>query len=100
MALASRIPGERLTAGFARAADARYAISILQACGDGPVRASIEPVLDERGEIRLVILRIELEGVSRDRALSAITGAHGVDMTPAVGVALPGDPGDITAHSA
>lgn len=100
MAHTTRFAGERLTAGFARAADARYAIGILQACGGGPVRATIEPVLDERGEVRLVVLQVELEGVSRDRALSAITGAHGVDMTPAVTAPVSAEPGDITARSA
>lgn len=101
MAHRSRPLVEQLTAGFARASDASYAISILQASGEGPVRASIEPVLDERGETRLVVLHIALEGVSRDRALAAIGGAHGVEMAspvplPTVGPLFE----DITVRSA
>lgn len=75
-------PAERLTAAFARVADARYAIGILETCGDGPVRATLEPIMDDRGEVQLVMLHIEIEGIARDRVLSAISGGHGVTMSP------------------
>jgi hypothetical protein len=74
-------PAERLTAAFARFADARYAIGILETCGDGPVRATVEPVMDDRGEVQLVMLHIEIGGIARDRVLSAISGGHGVTMS-------------------
>ncbi len=81
MSLPVQPPAERLTAAFARAADARYAIGILETCGDGPVRATLEPVFDDRGEVQLVMLHIEIDGIARDRVLSAISGGHGVAMS-------------------
>lgn len=71
----------QITAAFARVADARYAMGILETCGDGPVRATLEPVLDDRGEVQLVMLHIEIGGIARDRVLAAISGGHGVAMT-------------------
>ena len=84
-------PVERLTAAFARAADARYAIGILETCGDGPVRATLEPVFDDRGEVQLVMLHIEIDGIARDRVLSAISGGHGVAMPSPTTSSIDGD---------
>lgn len=70
-----------ISAAFARVADAHYAMGILETCGDGPVRATLEPILDDRGEVQLVMLHIEIDGIARDRVLAAISGGHGVAMT-------------------
>ena len=78
MTLSARPPVETLTAAFARVTDARYAIGILESCGDGPIRATLEPVNDDRGVVQLVMLHIEVGGIPRERILSAISGGHGV----------------------
>lgn len=78
LTLSARPPVETLTAAFARVTDARYAIGILESCGDGPIRATIEPVNDDRGVLQLVMLHIEIGGIPRERILSAIGGGHGV----------------------
>lgn len=73
-------PADRLTAAFARVADARYAIGILESCGMAPVDIKLETVDDGRGGVSLVILRIEIGGIARDRVLAAISGGHGVPV--------------------
>lgn len=73
-------PAHRLTAAFARVADARYAIGILESCGMAPVDIKLETVDDGRGGVSLVILRIEIGGIARDRVLAAISGGHGVAL--------------------
>ncbi|MEO5885693.1 MAG: hypothetical protein ABIQ58_09295 [Candidatus Limnocylindrales bacterium] len=70
-------PNDRVTAAFARVSDARYAIGILESCGLASVHISVETMNDERGEVSLVIMRVELDGISRDRVLTAISGGHG-----------------------
>ncbi len=75
-----RPPAETLTAAFARVTDARYALGILESCGDGPIHATLEPVHDDRGALQLVILHIQIDGIPRERVLSAISGGHGVMM--------------------
>lgn len=73
-------PADRLTAAFARVADARYAIGILESCGMAPVDIKLETVDDGRGGVAIVILRIEIGGIARDRVLAAIAGGHGVPV--------------------
>lgn len=82
---------ERLTAAFARVADARYVIGILESCGDGPIRATLEPVNDDRGVMQLVMLHIELGGIPRERVLSAISGGHGVMVSTPEPTSRPAD---------
>jgi hypothetical protein len=76
---------DRFAAAFARVADARYAIDILESCGLAPIDIDIETVTDERGAVQLVILRIVIAGEARDRVLAAISGGHGVPLAPADG---------------
>lgn len=71
---------ELLTAAFARAADARYALGILGSSGSSPVRATLEEVRDERGAVSLIVLRVDLTGLDRARVLSAVSGGHGVPI--------------------
>lgn len=75
---------DRFTAAFARVTDARYAIGILERCGVEPVDIAIDTVPDERGGVQLVILRVEIAGVARDRVLAAISGGHGVPVADPV----------------
>lgn len=84
-------PVERLTAAFARLTDARYAVGILEACSADPVKASVEPVMDERGEVQLVMLHVDIDGLARERVLAAISGGHGVVVTPRAPEAADGD---------
>ncbi len=70
--------GDLLTAVFARMADARYAIGILESCGDGAVRTTVEEVVDDDGSPQLVVLRVEIGGIAMERVLAAISGGHGV----------------------
>lgn len=71
---------DMVTAAFARETDARYAIDILERCGLEPVDITIDTVADDRGGVQLVIMRVEIAGVGRDRVLAAISGGHGVPM--------------------
>lgn len=71
---------DRLTAAFARAVDARYAIAILEGAGTAPVRATMEELRDERGAVSLIVLRVDLTGLDRTRVLAAISGGHGVPI--------------------
>lgn len=71
---------DRLTAAFARASDARYALGILESSGAVPVRATLEEVRDERGAVSLIVLRVDLTGLDRARVLSAVSGGHGVPI--------------------
>ena len=80
---------DRVTAAFARVTDARYAIGILERCGVEPVDIAIDTVPDERGGVQLVILRVEIAGVARDRVLAAISGGHGVPMADQADPARP-----------
>lgn len=74
----SQYPADKVTAVFARMADARYALGILETAGDAPIRATIEPVVDDSGNVRLVVLRVELAGLALDRIMAAVSGGHGV----------------------
>lgn len=74
------LPTDRLTAAFARVADARYTIGILESCGMAPVDIELETLDDGRGGVSLVLLRIEIRGGARDRVLTAISGGHGVPV--------------------
>ena len=69
-----------MSAAFARAVDARYALGILETCGHAPIRVTLESMTDERGEVQMVILHIEIEGMARDRVLAAFSGGHGVPL--------------------
>lgn len=81
---------DRLTAAFARVSDARYAIGILESCGMEPLRIALETVGDGRGGVAMVIMRVEIGGIARDRVLAAISGGHGVPVTePAQDAASP-----------
>lgn len=71
-------PGEQLTAAFAGLRDAYYAVGILDSGSDVPVRATVEPLYDERGNEQLILLRVELDGLDRERVLTAVAGGHGV----------------------
>ena len=71
-------PGERLTAAFAGVRDAYYAVGILDSGAAAPVLATVEPLYDERGNEQLILLRIELDGLDRERVLTAVAGGHGV----------------------
>jgi hypothetical protein len=79
--MSARPAPDQLSAAFARVADAKYAIGILESCGLAPVDIDIETVTDERGAVQLVILRVVIAGEARDRVLSAIAGGHGVPLT-------------------
>jgi len=79
-ALVSTPTPERVTAAFARAADAHYTIGILESTGSAPVRATLEELRDERGAISLIVLRVDLTGLDRARVLAAISGGHGVPI--------------------
>lgn len=70
----------QVTAAFARVTDARYAIDILERCGVEPVDIAIDTVHGADGRVQLVIMRVEIAGVARDRILAAISGGHGVPM--------------------
>ena len=76
----ARDHNDQYSAAFARVADARYAIGILESCGLAPVDVDIETVTDERGAVQLVILRVVIAGEARDRVLAAISGGHGVPL--------------------
>lgn len=69
---------DRLTAAFARVADARYAMGILERCGMALVDIKLETLDDGRGGVSLALLRIDIGDVARDRVLAAISGGHGV----------------------
>ncbi len=71
-------PGERLTAAFAGLRDAYYAVGILDSSADVTVRATVEPLYDERGNEQLILLRVDLDGLDRERVLTAVAGGHGV----------------------
>ena len=71
---------DRVTAAFARVTDARYALDILERSGVEPVDIALDTVQDERGGVQLVILRVEIAGIARDRVLAAISGGHGVPV--------------------
>jgi hypothetical protein len=68
----------RVTAAFAGQRDAYYAVGILDSGADVPILATVEELYDERGNVQLVLLRVELEGLDRERILTAVAGAHGV----------------------
>jgi hypothetical protein len=72
------IRSERLTAAFARLRDAHYAVGILESAGEAPVRATVEALYDERGAMQLILLRVDLDGLGRERVLTAVAGGHGV----------------------
>lgn len=80
---------DQVTAAFARVTDARYAIDILERCGVEPVDIAIDTVQDELGRVQLVIMRVEIAGVARDRILAAISGGHGVPMADPAEVGRP-----------
>jgi hypothetical protein len=82
---ATDAPTDRVTAAFARETDARYAIGILERCGVEPVDIAIDTVQDQDGRVQLVVLRVEIAGVARDRVLAAISGGHGVPMADELG---------------
>jgi hypothetical protein len=70
--------GVFITAAFARTEHARYAIRILEVSNGLPVRARIRHQRDDKGNVQMVLLDVEVGGLGRDRIRTAIAGGHGV----------------------
>jgi len=80
----------QMTGAFARAADARYALAILERCTGGPISAAVREQLDARGAVEIVLLDIEVGSLEPDQIRAAVSGAHGVLMAQRLGITRTG----------
>jgi hypothetical protein len=71
-----------VTAAFARLRDAYYTVGLLESGSPAPVHATVEQLYDERGDVQLILLRVDLEGIGLERVHTAIAGGHGVAIPP------------------
>lgn len=70
----------QLTAMFPSERHARYAIDLIASRGV-PVHTTIRPILDERGEVQVVLLDIDVATGTEESVIVLLRGAHGVLMS-------------------
>lgn len=72
-----------VTAAFARERDAGYAVGLIASATDIDVRFTRRNVLNERGEVEMVVLEATLADPTQSgRVATCMVGAHGVRIQP------------------
>lgn len=70
-------------AAFAQERDAGYAVALIASAPDIQARFTRRAILNERGEVQMVILEATLADPSQSgRVASCMVGAHGVRIRP------------------
>jgi hypothetical protein len=74
-----------VAAAFAQERDASYAMRLIASIASLEIRLTLRRVLGERGDVQMVVLEASVpDGAIGERVETAMLGAHGVLISPAV----------------
>ena len=84
-------PSIRMSAAFAREADARSALSFLASCGH-VLSSTLRPIAGAGGRVDVIVLDVEVADLAPERMVVVMTGTHGVVMSNVAVDAIPPAP--------